>query len=152
MRKVIIAENKGKSGIYMFTNKITGDIYVGQSIDISNRFKHYFNISYLKSKDGLRITRAILKYGYSNFSITILEYCDISDLLEREQYYFKLEPQYNILKIAGSSLPPPHSPPSNLISPPSYLIWGRPGRLRLGLLRWWIWGRRKACGGGGFNH
>ena len=110
MRKVIIEENKGKSGIYMFTNKITGHTYVGQSIDISNRFKNYFNISYLKSKDGFRISRAILKYGYSNFSITILEYCNISDLLKREQYYFyKLEPQYNILKIAGSSLGFNHS-------------------------------------------
>lgn len=34
-----------------------------------------------------------------NFSITILEYCDKSDLIIREQYYFnKLNPQYNILK------------------------------------------------------
>lgn len=110
MRKVIIKENKGKSGIYMFSNKITGDTYVGQSIYLSNRFKHYFNISYLKSKDGFRISRAILKYGYSNFSITILEYCNKSDLLERELYYFyKLEPQYNVLKIAGSSLGFNHS-------------------------------------------
>jgi len=38
-----------------------------------------------------------------NFSVTILEYCDKSDLIIREQYYFnKLNPQYNILKIAGS--------------------------------------------------
>jgi group I intron endonuclease len=110
MRKVIIKENKGKSGIYMFTNKITGDTYVGQSINLSNRFKHYFSISYLQSKDGLRISRAILKYGYSNFSITIVEYCNVSNLLEREQYYFhKFEPQYNILKIAGSSLGFNHS-------------------------------------------
>ena len=37
--------------------------------------------------------------------MTILEYCNSSDLLQREQYYFdKLKPQYNILKIAGSSL------------------------------------------------
>lgn len=37
--------------------------------------------------------------------MTILEYCDKSDLLLREQYYFdKYNPQYNILKIAGSSL------------------------------------------------
>lgn len=42
---------------------------------------------------------------YSNFSLEILEYCDKSILLKREQYYFNLlNPPYNILKIAGSSL------------------------------------------------
>lgn len=110
MRKIILNENKGKSGIYMLTNKLTNDIYIGQSIDISKRFKHYFNLSYIKSKDSFRISRALIKYGYSNFYVTILEYCDKSDLLIREQSYFdKLNPQYNILKIAGSSLNFKHS-------------------------------------------
>jgi len=39
MIKDILNENKGKSGIYMITNNITKDIYIGQSIDISNRLK-----------------------------------------------------------------------------------------------------------------
>lgn len=109
MKLQILEENKGKSGIYMLTNKLTGDIYVGQSTDISKRFKNYFNISYLNSK-AYRINRALVKYGYSSFSLTILEYCSISDLTIREQYYFeKLEPQYNILKIAGSSVGFNHS-------------------------------------------
>jgi len=109
-KKEILDENIGKSGIYMLTNKLIGDIYLGQSMDISKRFKNYFNVSYIKSKKGFRISRALIKYGYSNFSLTILEYCNVSDLLVREQYYFdKLEPQYNILKIAGSSLGFNHS-------------------------------------------
>ena len=110
MKKDILNENKGKSGIYMLTNKITKKIYIGQSKDLSNRFKNYFNLSYLKSQASLIISRAIAKYGYSEFSLTILEYCDKSDLLTREQFYFdKLNPQYNILKIAGSSLNSKHS-------------------------------------------
>jgi hypothetical protein len=64
---VIIKDNKDKSGIYMWTNKLTGDIYIGQSGNISNRLKNYFNISYIKSKNGFIISRALLKYGYSNF-------------------------------------------------------------------------------------
>lgn len=110
MKKDILNENKGKSGIYMLTNKITKKIYIGQSSDLSNRFKNYFNFSYIYSKANLRINRALIKYGYSNFSLSILEYCDKSDLLTREQFYFdKLNPQYNILKIAGSSLKFKHS-------------------------------------------
>jgi group I intron endonuclease len=59
----------------------------------------------LKSKEGFIITRALVKYGYVNFSISILEYCDKSILIEREQHYLdSLQPKYNILKLAGSSL------------------------------------------------
>jgi group I intron endonuclease len=104
MRKLSIKENKNKSGIYKWTNKITNDIYVGQSIDLAKRFMKYFNLSYLKNRETLVISRALIKYGYSNFSLEILEYCDIANLTEREQYYMdKLNPRYNTLKIAGSS-------------------------------------------------
>ena len=84
---------------------MTNDIYIGQSKDLSKRFIKYFNLSYLKNRETLVISRALIKYGYSNFSLEILEYCDIAYLTEREQYYFdKLNPEYNTLKIAGSSL------------------------------------------------
>ena len=119
MRKLIIKENKDRSGIYKWTNKLTNDIYVGQSIDLAKRFIKYFNLSYLlpsfilpalgreeynENRETLVISRALIKYGYSNFSLEILEYCDIKNLTEREQYYMdKLNPRYNTLKIAGSS-------------------------------------------------
>jgi group I intron endonuclease len=45
----------------------------------------------------------LLKYGYSSFKLDILEYCDCTDIVEREQYYLDhLEPKYNTLKIARS--------------------------------------------------
>jgi len=56
------------------------------------------------------IYMAILKYGYSNFTLDILEYCEPSDLLAREQYYLDLiKPGYNLLSVAGSSLGFKHS-------------------------------------------
>jgi group I intron endonuclease len=80
-------------------------MYIGQSKDLSKRFRKYFTISYIKSKEKLIISRALIKYGYANFSVSILEYCDKCDLTVREQFYLdKFNPQYNILKIAGSSL------------------------------------------------
>lgn len=52
------------------------------------------------------IYRALLKYGYKNFRLDILEYCLSKDeIINKEQYYiYKLKPSYNICKIAGSSL------------------------------------------------
>jgi hypothetical protein len=102
----IYSDNKDKSGIYLWRNKINGKIYVGSSVNLSKRFKNYFNESYTtRLKDFMIIYKALLSYGFENFSLEILEHCDPSFLLEREQYYLDLlKPDYNILKIAGSSL------------------------------------------------
>lgn len=51
------------------------------------------------------INKALIKYGYANFQLDILEYCNPSDLIKLEQHYLELlKLEYNILKIAGSSL------------------------------------------------
>jgi group I intron endonuclease len=106
-KKEIYKDNKDKSGIYRFYNKINGNFYIGSSTNLKNRFVRYFNLSYIsKVRNELSISRALIKYGYSNFRLDILEYCDNSKniLLEREQYYIDLlKPVYNIEKIAGSS-------------------------------------------------
>lgn len=53
----------------------------------------------------MSIHKALLKYGYSNFKLEILEYCDKDIVLTREQYYLGfIKPEYNILSIAGSTL------------------------------------------------
>jgi len=49
------------------------------------------------------IYRALLKNGYENFSLTILEYCSPEQCIEREDYYLcSLPHEYNILPKAGS--------------------------------------------------
>jgi len=51
----------------------------------------------------MAINIALLKYGYTNFSLTILDICDIDDLMSREKHFFEVySPEYNILKIPGS--------------------------------------------------
>ena len=110
LRKQIIDENKNKSGIYLLTNLLNKDQYVGQSIDLGKRFTKYFTLSYIKNRNTLVISRALIKYGYANFSISILEYCDKDILNEKEQHYMDIiKPVYNTLKIAGSSSGYKHS-------------------------------------------
>ena len=56
------------------------------------------------------IYNSILKHGYSSFSLEILEYCDGDQAISREQYFLDLlNPEYNILKKAGSRLGSKHS-------------------------------------------
>src|SRR5437762_10980392 len=99
----ILAENRGKSGVYIFTNKINNKTYVGSSVNISARFLKYFNINSL-IKSRMLISLALLKYGHKNFVLDILEYCSKEDTIKREQYYLdNIKPEYNILNSAGSS-------------------------------------------------
>ena len=98
-------ENKGKAGIYLFTDLESGKKYIGSAKNLRTRFMQYFNPNYLERKNYMYICRAILKHGMSNFSLAIIEYCQPEQCLEREDFYLSfLEPEYNILLKAGSSL------------------------------------------------
>jgi group I intron endonuclease len=69
----------------------------------------YYNINNLIRNNTI-ISKSLIKYGYINFSVEILEYCSPENRIEREQYYFDLlNPEYNILKKAGSPLGYKHS-------------------------------------------
>lgn len=106
--KIIFKDNKGKSGIYRWTNTITGTTYVGSAVNLTRRLRDYFSIKFLKKeilKNKSLIYRALLKYGYSNFKLEILEYCDKTSTISREQYFIdSLKPDYNLCLKAGSSL------------------------------------------------
>jgi excinuclease UvrABC nuclease subunit len=107
----IIKEIKGKAGIYRWINNNNAKSYVGSSVDLSKRLYRYFSLAHImvESKNSA-ICKALVKYGYGNFSLEILEYCDKKETLIREQYYLDLlKPEYNILKKAGSPLGFKHS-------------------------------------------
>src|SRR5436853_6264428 len=93
----ILSDNKNKSGIYMFTNKKNKKKYIGSSDNLRRRFMQYFNINHLLNNTSMYICRALVKQGYSNFKLEILEYCEVSDLLIREKHYWDIfQPEYNI--------------------------------------------------------
>ena len=100
-------DNEGKSGVYCWKNLDTGEFYVGSARNLSKRLRVYYSPSGIEKILNIstsRILRALLKYDYSKFCLEILEYCESNDLIKREQYYIdSLKPEYNILKIAGSS-------------------------------------------------
>lgn len=109
-RHLILEDNKGKSGIYLWYNNATGKYYIGQAKDLGDRkqgrLNRYYRPSYLgsKSRGSSAIRAAFIKYGHEFFSLYILEYCLIVKLDEREQYWIDiLKPLYNILNIVKSS-------------------------------------------------
>ena len=110
-KELIVNENQGRTGVYRWVHKESGKSYIGSSVNLKMRFKQYFNYNHISyPKRVMTIYRALLKYGYAGFSLEILEYCQPDILLTREQFYFDaLNPEYNILKVAGSPLGYRHS-------------------------------------------
>lgn len=113
-KSVIYKENKKKAGVYRLSNLTSGKTYIGSSTNLAKRFSSYFSNNFLtreSKRTKSMIYSALLKYGYSNFKLEVLEYCDSKVLSCKEQEYLDmLRPKYNILKIAGSSLGFRHSP------------------------------------------
>lgn len=96
-------ELRDKGVVYCLQNNVNNKIYVGSSTNFTFRLYKYYSISYLYNNK-TAINNALAKYGYSQFSLYIIDVCDKDKILEREQYFMDtLQPEYNILKIAGSS-------------------------------------------------
>lgn len=112
-KSIILKEAKNKTGIYRWVNKVNGNTYIGSSVDLARRLRVYYDFSFLSvrvTKSRSRVYSAILKYGYSNFQLEILEYCTKENAISREQYYFNLlKPEYNLNSVAGSRFGSPHS-------------------------------------------
>lgn len=77
----------------MFQNLINEKVYVGQSINIQERY--YQHISDAKNRAKYPIDLAIQKYGIDNFSFEILEECSTDLLDEREIYWISFFDSYN---------------------------------------------------------
>ena len=105
----ILSDNKNKSGIYMFQNLKNGKRYLGSELRSKickkKRFMEYLNVNHLLKNICMNICKALVKHGYSNFSLIILEYCEPSKCLEREAFYQKtFNPEYNIAKEPGAPM------------------------------------------------
>ena len=70
-------------GIYKITSP-TGKIYVGQSINIEKRFYQYKK---LHCKGQAILYNSFIKHGVEKHKFEILEYCEISELNDKERYY-----------------------------------------------------------------
>lgn len=77
-------------GIYRIANKRTGQCYIGQSVDIGNRWTEHFKEAIMGTLNAStsKFYRALAEEGFENFTYEILEQVeDRSQLDERERYW-----------------------------------------------------------------
>lgn len=70
-------------GIYKITNLINGKIYIGRSVNMKARKATHFS----NSQHNKHLKRAMCRYGFSQFVFEVIEFCNKSNIVEREQFY-----------------------------------------------------------------
>jgi group I intron endonuclease len=90
-----------KTGIYQIKNIINKKCYIGSSKNINRRWdRHRYGLR-SNNHENVLLQRAWNKYGEENFIFEIIEECEQDRLLELDQKYLDLKPQYNIGIIAS---------------------------------------------------
>lgn len=84
----------GRIAVYRITNIVTGDFYIGSTVNLSRRIKEHFSKS---AKSSIKVLReAIEQFGVDKFLVDVLEDCTLDNVREREAFYITtLNPTYN---------------------------------------------------------
>jgi len=92
-------------GIYKIRNTISDECYVGSAEYFKKRWWNHVHYLDRNEHHSPHLQRAWNKYGKNTFIFEVVEVVDnIKFLIEREQFWIgQLNPQYNVLKKAGSS-------------------------------------------------
>jgi group I intron endonuclease len=95
--------------IYKITNIINNKIYIGSAKYFARRKGEHYYMWRNSKHSNQHLQNSYNKYG-DVFKFEIIEYCIEKNLIEKEQFYIDtLNPQYNILKEAYSSIGFKHS-------------------------------------------
>jgi hypothetical protein len=78
------------SGIYRITDLISGQSYVGQSVDMRERMRQHIKTAISSSPATNKLYQAMKKDGLWNFTFEVLEEVPKDKLNERETYYIEL--------------------------------------------------------------
>ena len=94
-----------ESGVYLLKNIINDKCYIGSAKNIKHRLQQHLRDLQSSRHINKYLLRAFHKYGQDSFVYTILEKCDSdrNTMLTEEQKYLDMSPEYNYMKIAGTT-------------------------------------------------
>ena len=92
-------------GVYKITNTVTGDFYIGSSVNLRERLSQHRRALRGNRHINTHMQRSWNKYGESAFEFNPILYCDTSTTLFYEQLLLdRQKPTFNIAKNATASM------------------------------------------------
>lgn len=104
-----------KSGIYQIRNLVTDKLYIGSAINLNKRWREHRHHLINNKHKSKHLQLSWNKHGEQYFVFEVIEECEPSKLIEREQYWldktksYEKQNGYNTNKIANSMLGFKHS-------------------------------------------
>ena len=85
-------------GIYKITNLVNKKVYVGSSVDVASReYKHFWMLK-RGSHDNEYLQKSFNKHGRDNFIFEVIDYCDLNELIKKENEYIEFYESNNLNK------------------------------------------------------
>lgn len=84
------------TGIYIITNKVNKNSYIGKAKNIQNRFDRHLKSLRTDKHYNKHLQNSFNKYGETNFVFDVLEQCCEEELNDREKYWIKYYRENNI--------------------------------------------------------
>lgn len=92
-----------KAGIYGIKNIVTGEFYIGSTNRLGKRWSSHAKHLERGIHSNPKLQASYNKYGDDCFIFGVVEYVNVNDLFEKEQYYYDLfKPKFNLSEIAKS--------------------------------------------------
>jgi len=77
-------------GIYIIKNRLDSRVYIGSSKNLYSRIQKHFTELKSNLHHNIHLQRFVNKYTIDSIYFEILEYCEVSELLEKENKYINL--------------------------------------------------------------
>lgn len=117
------------SGVYQILNTVSGDFYIGSSVNVKGRKATHFSKLGQGKHHSIVLQRAFNKYGQDSFKFQILECVQAAKLIEVEQQYLDVfKPKYNISPTAKNCLGVKHSKESSALKSKNHTSKGKFGK------------------------
>lgn len=88
------------SGIYQISNSIDARVYIGSSNNLKRRYHRHFSELRCNKHKNYHLQRFVNKYGIESLNYKVLEYCNESELLQKEikavEYFNSLKNGFNL--------------------------------------------------------
>lgn len=88
----ILGTEKAVCGVYKITDQATKEAYIGQSVNIANRWRDHLKagIGAMAASSSNQLYAAIKRDGIENFSFELLEECNREELNDKEKFFIDL--------------------------------------------------------------